>query len=63
MDGRRLQCAIHVVSFCEKGQMEEHPTYPNAKLPTSSIWLNLMMWTKVQCGITKTSKEPAPYIQ
>ncbi len=62
MDGRRLQCAVDVVSFCENKQMEEHPTYPNTKLPTSSIWLNLMMWTEVQCGITKTSQEPAPYI-
>jgi hypothetical protein len=60
MDGRRLQCAIDVVSFCEKRQMEEHPTYPNAKLPTFSIWLNLMMWIEVQCGITKHHKNPLP---
>jgi hypothetical protein len=31
MDGKRLQNASDVVSFCESKQMEEHFVYLNAK--------------------------------
>jgi hypothetical protein len=40
-----------------------HTLMQGDKLPTSSIWLNMMMWIEVQCGITKTSQEPTLYIQ
>jgi hypothetical protein len=35
MDGKRLQNASDVVSFCESKKMEEHVTYPNARRQVS----------------------------